>query len=47
MTREQALQAARELYRAGELSADEYELERMSIEYAHGEAQTAADEEAA
>ena len=38
MSYEQALQALREQRERGEIDAEQYELQRQGLEYAHGEA---------
>lgn len=45
MDYETALQALRDAYRSGDMTADEYEAERMALDYAHGEACSAMDDE--
>ncbi len=44
MTKQQAIQALNDQWVQGDIDADDYEVERLAIEYAHGEAMSAADE---
>ncbi len=46
MDKQQAIAALNAEYAAGDITPDQYELERAAIEYAHGEAMSAQDERA-
>lgn len=45
MSKLEAIQALNDQFMQGDIDADAYEVERMAIEYAHGEAMSAADEQ--
>jgi len=44
MSKQEAIAALNDQWAQGDIDADEYELERRAIDYAHGEAMSAQDD---
>ncbi len=44
MSRDEAIAALNDQFAQGDIDPDQYELERLAIEYAHGEQQSAMDD---